>query len=213
MRSVCDTTFCLNNFLGSGNASTEAKVIDHERQSKRKRCTCASSYVHGTSKPLIDQVGAFRNFSLRVSLQSMIHDKFCPLSKTHPRLTVVTAALQNCGTMLAQAIRASITINRGAGGISISHTLDTARMVPSDSRAFQLVDWTSALEEGIIGSIADFDRLLRDSVQELRYLFRNNSASPCDVSEDGKTLLEVRICVMPLSDLFSLINFSTGCGR
>ena len=159
------------------------------------------------SRPLVDGVAPIRNFRFGLGLRSLSHDISCPLSKSYPKSTVVTATLQYCGAMLARAIRASITINRGAGGFSIGQKLDIARMVPSDSRAFQLVDWQSAIKRNEIKSASDFDRFLRDSIKELECSFRNGKASPCDVNEEGDTILQVRICVMLLQGLLSLTIF------
>lgn len=211
LRSVCDTAFSSSNLLGSNDASWENNVTNNERKSKRKMCTCASNYVHGAT--FIDRKGRFRNFRCELGLQSLIHDNSCPLSKPYPKTVVVTAALHNCGTILARAIRASITINRGAGGCSIAHTLDIARMVPLHSRAFQLVDRTLPIKKGRIKSIIELEKFFRDSVQELQCLFRNGSASPCDVNENEETLLEVRICVVSLAGLLWLTSFTVGCGR
>lgn len=98
--------------------------------------------------------------------------------------------------MLARAIRTSITINRGAGGVSIGHDLDIVRMVPGNSRAFRLVQWPLITKEGKIHNINSLDMFLRHNVQELEGLFRNGSASPFDVDEEGNTLLHVGICVL-----------------
>lgn len=192
MRSVCDTVFHSRNLVGSSDASLVTRVTDQDRKIRRKRCTCAANYRYETSKSF--QVKRFRIFGLRLGLQSFAHSNSCSLSKPHPKSTVITVALHNCGALLARAIRASITINRGAGGLSISHKLDIARAVPRDSRAFQIVDWHFAVQTGVIKNIIDFDRFLRDSVREIENLFRNGSASPWDIDEDGDTLLEVRIC-------------------
>lgn len=192
MRSVCDTTFCSNNPLHSSDASWENRVGKYRRKHKRKRCTCTWNSVREISRPLIDGVATTRNFRFGLGLQSLTHDCSCPLSKSYPKSTVVTAVLQYCGAMLARSIRASITINRGAGGVSIAHKLDIARVVPSGSRVFQLVNWKLAIEEGVIKSASDFDIFLRDSIKELQCLFRNGNASPCDVNEMGDTVLQVR---------------------
>lgn len=151
-------------------------------------------------------MGTFHSFSLRLGLQSFTHDKLCPLSKRYPKSTAVAIASQYCGAILARAIRASFTINRGSGGVAISHTLEIARMVPNNSRAFQLVDFDLALTERKFKNIIDLDKWLRDSVKELQILFDNGSASSYDVNEKGDTLLHVRIFVTLLSDLMSLTS-------
>lgn len=61
------------------------------------------------------------------------------------------------------------------------------------------MNWGSAFDEEIIKNVSDSDVLLRISIKEIECLFRNGKASPCDVNEEGETLLHVRIrVVMPL---------------
>jgi hypothetical protein len=212
MQSVCDTAFCSKHPFSSGDALLEIRVGKYGRKQKR-RCTCAWNSLLEISRPLVDGVAPIHNFRFGLGLQSLSHDSSCPLSKFSSKSTVVKTALQYCGALLARAIRASITINRGAGGLSIGQKLDIASMVPSDSRAFQLVNWSSAIEEGVIKSASEFNTFLRDSIKKLECTFRNGNASPCDVNEEGDTVLQVCIYVMLLSGLLLLTSFSLGCGR
>ena len=101
----------------------------------------------------------------------------CSLSTSFSKTTVASVAQQYYGVLLARPIRASITINRGAGGCSISHKLDIARTVASKTPVFRLVNWGSAFDEEIIKNVSDFDVLLRTSIKKIERLFRNSSIS------------------------------------
>lgn len=197
MRSVCDTAVCSNNSQRSSEASWENNVNGkYRRKHRRKKCTCKWNSVQKIPRPLAAAVVLIPNLRFELDLQSLTHDSSCPLSKSFPKTAVVTATLQYCGALLARAIRASITINRGARGCSISHKLDIARMVKSGSRAFRLVKWNSVIKDGIVKSTSDFDTFLRNNLREIECLFRNGDASPCDIDEEGNTLLHVRNCVV-----------------
>ena len=211
MRSVCDTGFSSNDFSSSSNASWRTEISNDGKEILRKECTCTSSYVHGKPRHFVNRVAKFRKSSLGLGLQSLKHDSSCPLFKYYPKSTIVTVAVQYVGILLTGAIRVSITINRGAGGTSISPTLDFARVVPSDSHAFKIVRWNEAFDEGKVENITELDKYLRDTLKELELLFRDGNASPHDVDELGNTLLHVRICVMSLSNSTSLTTYSAGC--
>lgn len=145
MRSVCETIFHSNYSLTSSDASFESRV--YEKEHKRKRCTCTRYPLLETPKLSVDRVAKIRNFNFELGLHNLTHDNSRALTKPYPKSTIVITAFHYCGAMLAGAIRASITINRGAGGISISPVLNIARTVPNDSRAFQLVDWELPLKK------------------------------------------------------------------
>lgn len=104
--------------------------------------------------------------------------------------------MKRCGAFLAGALEASISITRGAGGLSISPNLRCARLVSRDSPAFKLVD--HLYPEFYVMSpkyMGELEALLDTSIHGLALLFRDGKASPYDVDLEGRTLLHVRVLV------------------
>lgn len=147
MRNVCDAVFCLDSAPSPNEALRETRRIDkkYQRNSRTNWCTCTCSFVPETKMPLTARM--VQNFitSFGIQMQCVNHVRSCPLSGFLSNTTKVTFARQYCGKLLARAIRASLTINRGAGGCSISHQLDIARVVSSDSPVFRVVSGSSLI--------------------------------------------------------------------
>ena len=197
MVAICNTVFRSNNSSPSSEALEEDTMNErYQRNQRRKRNICTCTSTQKINKPLASKAALIPSLKFGLNLQSLSHESSCPLSKSFSKTTVVTVAFEYCGALLARAIRASITINKGAGGCFIGHRFDIARIVANDSPAFQLVNWTWDLHTGRIRSVSDFDAHLRNSIKEIECLFRKGHASPFDVNENGATLLHVRIRVM-----------------
>ena len=192
MRSVCDTQFGSDGAPNWTESSAETMInMRYKRKYRRERCTCEQNLIHGRiPKPFTIGMALNPRLSFRIGLQSVKHDSFCPLFQASSRSNMTTTSLQYCGTLLTRAIKASMTIKRGAGAYSICHTLETARLVPNDSPAFEIARWWGAPE---IKSIGEFSESLRNNVNELGYMFSNGIASPYDVDCKSRTLLHVRI--------------------
>lgn len=109
--------------------------------------------------------------------------------------------MKRCGAFLAGALEASISITRGAGGLSISPNLRCARLVSRDSPAFKLVDDLSqkfyVLTPEDMGGL---EALVDISIHGLALLFRDGKASPYDVDPEGGTLLHVRVLCFTISN-------------
>ena len=134
-------------------------------------------------------------------IESMSHHHSCPLFPKSANTTKARVRLTSCGTFLARAIEASISINRGAGGSSISPVLQCAYKV-HDKATFQLIDLNFNVppRDGMRDLMMDpFSQNLRHleasldiRIHELERLFQAGKASPYDVDLEGNTLLHVR---------------------
>ena len=176
---------------------------------RRQRCSCKPKH-NETNSQSFPKASRFELMSipkwmLIFETQSMSHDRACPLFANSARTTMAKLRIGGCGTLLARAIEASISITTGAGGLSISTALRCAHVVPNNNPAFRLVDrglWKKHPRGGrqlLSKSITEFEALLDVNIRKIERLFRAGKASPYDVSLYGNTLLHVRIIVFPQS--------------
>ena len=131
------------------------------------------------------------HLGFRVGVQSFAHENSCPLSKPFPRVLKRTTSLEFSINMLVRAIRASMTMTRGAGGLSISQKLEVARLVPMDHLAFKVIGRIEPFVGRDINFMNDFAALLRNKITELDKLFCSGAASPHDINTRGETLLHI----------------------
>ena len=131
----------------------------------------------------------------------MSHHPTCHLFASSPSTTVARFRMKRCGAFLAGALEASISITRGAGGLSISPNLRCARLVSRNSPAFKLVDdlvlQIYPLQPEDMGKL---EASLDIGIHGLALLFRDGKASPYDVDLEGNTLLHVRVLCFKMSN-------------
>lgn len=89
-------------------------------------------------------------------------------------------------SILSRAVQASITVTRGAGGLSISPKLTFSPIVPSNSPVFQVFTVASRID-----GYYDVRTHLYTIVKTLERLFDKGKASPYDRDEQGDSLLHV----------------------
>ena len=133
--------------------------------------------------------------------ESMSHHHTCHVSASSSSTTVAKFRMKRCGTFLAGAIEASMSITRGAGGFSISPGLRFAHVVPANNPAFELLYRLRDMHfvPGQTISIVELELSLETGVQDLTRLFRDGKASPYDVDLQGNTLLHVRLTLFAIS--------------
>ena len=133
--------------------------------------------------------------------QCMSHQPTCHLFASSPSTTVASFRIKRCGAFLAGALEASISITRGAGGLSISPNLRCARLVSRHSPAFKLV---ADLERQFLAwppkDMGKLEASLDMGIHGLALLFRDGEASPYDVDLEGSTLLHVRVRCSKMSN-------------
>ena len=128
------------------------------------------------------------------SIESSNHSFTCPLYIGTKATTTVGFKLDYYGRLLANTIRATISITTGAGGYSINPYLKFYAIVPKSSPAFRLLDYeifrerfltTPALQSK---AVSDY---YKNTLRQLYELFKDGKASPTDVNISGYTLLDV----------------------
>ena len=206
MRSVCEENDRLEKLLRPNNERRAGCLGSTDgRKKRRQRCSCKLRHnsTHIGSYPETSYFGmtAFSKWKFIFETQSMSHHPTCHLFASSPSTTVARFCMKRCGAFLAGALEASISITRGAGGLSISPNLRCARLVSRDSPAFKLVDDLSqkfyVLTPEDMGGL---EALVDISIHGLALLFRDGKASPYDVDPEGGTLLHVRVLCFTISN-------------
>ena len=90
-------------------------------------------------------------------------------------------------TLLSRIVDGTFSITFGAGGLYIGPSLSLRHIYRPKSPAFQLL---SGIEEHAIGE-RPFAMSPEDLRAEFRGLFHSREASPLDVNEKGRTLLNI----------------------
>jgi hypothetical protein len=119
---------------------------------------------------------------------SRSHHQACPRYGEFAQEKILSLYLSYCGLFLAAAIKATLSITRGAGGFSISPSLRYTRIVPSDSPSFALLNINLDNFETAKEMQACFDTCIR----QLSRLYSERKALPYDVDQYGDTVLHVR---------------------
>ena len=162
----------------------------HGKWTKQKLyCSCASVSRRRVATYSIVRVDFFKRF-----VECSNHSATCPLYIQTKATTTVGFKIGYYGRLLANTVRATISITTGAGGCSINPCLEFHAIVPFNSPAFLLLDYgtfrqhfhTTPPTETI--EVGDF---FKTTLQQLYDLFQDGRASPTDTVEDGSTLLHV----------------------
>ena len=104
----------------------------------------------------------------------------------------VSLRLGYCGRLLAGVLQASFFCTKGAGGMSLSPSLNFRGVVASDSPAFSLIN---NLRPSIKLSADGWVSHVEERLQDLRRIFDERRASPYDIDIDGNTLIHVNCSV------------------
>ena len=126
-----------------------------------------------------------------VFFTSITHDTTCPEFSHPSNSKEVGIRAPYCGYLLACAVRFSLTVSWGAGGLAISPTILFCPIVPSNSGAFALIESIESKRGFFRSPIRSKCRIFEKLLQESRELFKNGRASPYDVNEHGETILHV----------------------
>ena len=152
-------------------------------------CSCTSVSRRRVATYSIGRADFFKS-----SVECSNHSAACPLCIRTKATTTLGLKIAYYGRLLANTVRATISITTGAGGYSINPCLEFHAIVPFDSPAFLLLDYgtfrqhfhTTPPTESI--EVCDF---FKNTLQQLYELFQDGGASPTDTVEDGSTLLHV----------------------
>lgn len=195
MQSVCEETRRSENLSVSDNARGKVpRQFRDDRGKELQRCSCklkAKSSRFG----LVSKC----NWKLVFETESTSHHSTCPLFTISAITTTAKFRIASCGTFLAGAVEASISITRGAGGFSISPVLRGARVVPYDSPAFALVSTHPFGRRRSLRSKRELEESMDANIHEIELLFQAGKASPYDVDLQGNTLFHVRVTLFSMS--------------
>ena len=199
----------------SGSDSTRRNnqlELKGRKKENLQRCSCRLKHSKTYTgifpeSPRFGQMSSLKWKSM-IELESTSHHRTCSLVASSTATTMAKVRIKRSGALLAGAIEASITITRGAGGLSISPTLRYAHVVPRDSVLFELVSPrgvysyrlpTSASGRSRSMKNSDLESSLEISIRGLVGLFRDGKASPYDVDIEGNTLLHVGLTLFSVS--------------
>ena len=212
MQSICVENDRRENLLRSDHARGSQLASRHGRNERFLTCSCKlkrhRTYTEIFSKSPHLELMSKPKWKGIFEMESTSHHRTCPLFASSASATMAKLRIKRCGALLAGAIEASITITRGAGGLSISPVLRCAHVVPPGSSAFALVGPhcvysyrlpTSTVERSRKINISELDTSLDISIHGLVQLFREGKASPYDVNLEGNTLLHVRVTLSSVS--------------
>jgi hypothetical protein len=112
---------------------------------------------------------------------SSSHSPTCPFRYTDRKTNTLGVGLKFGGLLLSRTIQATLSITRGAGGLSIGANL-RYRAIVGHSRAFELLDlvYSNRLCEPV-SDPQSFQRYQKTVLQQLQKLFRDGKASPTDI--------------------------------
>ena len=152
-------------------------------------CSCTTLTRRRAATYSIGRVKFFKD-----SVDSSNHSATCPLYIRTETTTTVGFKMGYYGRLLANTVRATISITTGAGGYSINPCLKFHAVVPNSSPAFRLLDhkisreflYTEPLPQS--KTVCDY---FNSALKQLYELFQDGRASPTDTNESGQTLLHV----------------------
>lgn len=123
-----------------------------------------------------------------MNASNLSHRKDCELFYFFERESSLDLKFTYYRGVIAQVVKASIHLRRGAGGFSLSPSLSCIRVVSDDSPAFQLLRklFTQKILDHT-SQLVNLDNLIR----KLHELFQDGQASPRDVNSLGGSLLHV----------------------
>ena len=215
MQSVCEENDRLENFLRPNNERRAGRLGSTDGKKKtRQGCSCKlkhnSTYTEISPKGSYFGMTSDPKWKVIFETESTSHHPTCGLFASSASSNMARVRMKSCGAFLAGAIEASISIVRGAGGLSISPALQCARVVPRYSPAFELVDGLgmylrkcmypgTGARESKVSLCGRLEALLDIRIHELAHLFRDGKASPYDVDLQGNTLLHVRVSSFAIS--------------
>lgn len=116
------------------------------------------------------------------------HDLSCPVYRVSRKAQYLETGINFCSSYLGFSVQATMSITKGAGGVSIGSRLNVRNIVPFNSPAF------ACLSKGLKArQDKDSDGWERSTLQHILQLFNEGKAAPSDVDPYGRTLLHVRV--------------------
>ena len=160
-----------------------------KRTKQKAYCSCATLIRRRDTTYSVGRVDFFKS-----SVESNNHSVTCPLYIRTEATTTVGFKMGYYGRLLANTVRATISITTGAGGYTINPCLKLHAIVPKNSPAFRLLDFDHCKECFLTTRAPrskEISEYFENALRQLYELFKDGRASPTDVDESGQTLLHV----------------------
>ena len=162
---------------------------DWKRIKQISCCSCATLIRRKAATYSIGRMNFFRTL-----VESSNHSVTCPLYIRTEATTTVGFKIVFYRRLLANIVRATISITTGAGGCSINSGLKFHAVVPSDSPAFLILrneTFRERFHTTLPPQSKEMCDYLKSALEQLYELFKRGRASPTDTDEYGWTLLHV----------------------
>ena len=194
LRTVCDETGGLEmNIERISTMMARNRITQDGRNGKRTQqipyCSCSTLTRRRVATYSIGSVEFFKT-----SMESCKHSTICPFYIGTEATTTVGLKMAYYGRLLANTVRATISITAGAGGFSINPCLNHRALVPRNSPAFSLLNLDELIRlrrSTPLSQTNEVCEYFESILQQLYELFKDKAASPTDIDEDGETLLTV----------------------
>ena len=210
LQSMCENISLTEDLLVPGD-SMEAYWLGPQDNEKcvRQSCHCHSKCIQDgaeTSDPCFGKrIPSWCTPDFNIGIAASSHHHTCPLFWGASTFATARLRFRSCAAFLAGAIKASLTIIRGAGGFSISPRLQCACAVANNSPAFNLIGDLYPGGRAASGMAGTQRKIRFQSIlNDLERLFSTGGASPYDVNEDEMTLLHVLDQLMPIGGTLEL---------
>ena len=181
------------NIERTSQIMAQDRMTQHRRKGKwinqRQYCSCSTLMQERASTYLIGGVEVFKT-----SMESSKHSMSCPFHIGTKVTTTVGLKMSYYGKLLANTVRATISITTGAGGFSINPCLKLHARVSKFSPAFELLYPDMLHRRFMSTGLSQTNELcnyFESALQQLYELFQDKVASPTDVDQDGYTLITV----------------------
>lgn len=188
LRTICDETGGLEmNIERISTMMAQNRITQDRCKGKRTKqipyCSCSTLT---RKRAATYSIGSLKIF--KMSMESCKHSTTCPFYIGTEATTTVGLKMAYYGRLLANTVRATISITAGAGGFSINPCLDYRAIVPCDSPAFSLLEPGGFITPSQTNEVCEY---FESILQQLYELFKDKAASPTDMNEYGETLLTV----------------------
>lgn len=194
LRNVCNRVGGLEmNIEPKPTMTAQNRIMQDLRKGRwikeRPCCSCSPLIRKRAATYSISNVEIFKT-----SLDFSNHCVTCPFYIGIDSTTSIGFKMTYYGRLLANTVRATISITAGAGGISISPCLNFRALVPNNSPAFRLLDHNEfgrlvhSTPPSQTNKLCEF---FDKTLQQLYKLFKDRAASPTDTNQYGETLLFV----------------------
>ena len=181
------------NVERTSTVTAQERITRDRRKRKlieqRPYCSCSTLTRERGAKFSMGGIEVFKT-----STETYKHSTTCAYCIRTEATTTVGLKMTYYGRLLANTVRATVSITSGAGGFSISPCLNFRALVSNRSPAFKLLDSKTLYTHFVrtppsrTSEVCDY---FESTLQQIYELFQDKVASPTDINECGETLIHV----------------------